>query len=71
MRQWRWQRSGYDERVHAFAADERPASFVEAVCSHTVPFARLARTHAGTRCLKCLLIVGDDLVARVAPPTPS
>ncbi|GLZ37471.1 hypothetical protein [Actinokineospora sp. NBRC 105648] len=66
-RTWRWERSGYDERVHAFPADEL-ASFVEAACTHTVPYAKVTRGHAGARCLRCLLIVGDQLVARVAGP---
>ncbi|WP_026316556.1 hypothetical protein [Actinokineospora enzanensis] len=67
-RTWRWQLSGYDERVHAFPADERPASFVEAACAHTVPFARISRTHAGPRCVRCLLIFGDQLAAAAGPP---
>ncbi|WP_157440194.1 hypothetical protein [Actinokineospora inagensis] len=64
-RAWRWLRSGYDDRVHAFPADERPASFVEAVCAHTVPFGKLTRSHTGARCLSCLLIVGDHLPDRL------
>jgi hypothetical protein len=58
---WRWQRSGYDDRVHAFATDGRPASFVEAACTHSVPFDKVIRTHEGARCVACLLIVGDWL----------
>jgi hypothetical protein len=57
---WQWQLSRYDDRVHAFPID-RPASFVEAACTHSVPFDKIIRTHAGTRCLACLLIVGDRL----------
>ncbi|MCP2301331.1 hypothetical protein LV79_001007 [Actinokineospora globicatena] len=64
-RAWRWQRSGYDDRVHAFPAGERPASFVEAACAHTVPYAKVTRSHEGARCLPCLLIVADELAARV------
>jgi len=57
---WLWQLSGYDDRVHAF---ERAggASFVEAACSHSVPFDKVVRGHEGSRCLACLLIVGDHL----------
>ncbi|SDC85877.1 hypothetical protein [Actinokineospora iranica] len=65
---WNWRLSGYDDRVHAFPAGERPASFVEAVCAHTVPFGRVARTHTGARCLSCLLIVGDRLAERAGGP---
>jgi hypothetical protein len=58
---WLWQVSGYDERVHAFERSERMASFVEAACSHSVPFDKVMRGHEGSRCLACLLIVGDHL----------
>lgn len=58
---WLWQRSGYDGRVHAFERAGEVASFVEAVCSHSVPFDKVVRGHEGTRCLACLLIVGDHL----------
>ncbi|MDQ3402103.1 MAG: hypothetical protein M3548_01740 [Actinomycetota bacterium] len=58
---WHWHLSGYDERVHAFPADEPPASFVEAACAHNVPFGRITRSHEGRRCLPCLLIIGDRL----------
>ncbi len=58
---WTWRLSGYDDRVHAFVSEERPASFVEAACSHSVPIDKLARSHTGSRCLACLLIVGDHL----------
>lgn len=61
---WDWRRSGYDDRVHAFPADER-ASLIEAVCAHTVPYAKAARTHEGQRCVSCLLIVGDALAGAV------
>lgn len=64
---WDWRRSAYDDRVHAFPADER-ASLIEALCSHTVPYAKAARTHAGQRCVACLLIVGDALVPPVDNP---
>jgi hypothetical protein len=47
--------------VHAFVAEERAASFVEAVCSHSVPIDKITRTHDGARCVACLLIVGDHL----------
>ncbi|HEY0451881.1 hypothetical protein [Actinophytocola sp.] len=58
---WVWQLSRYDSRVHAFASDERPASFVEAACSHSVPIDKITRSHTGPRCIACLLIVGDHL----------
>ncbi|MPZ80961.1 MAG: hypothetical protein GEV28_11395 [Actinophytocola sp.] len=58
---WAWQLSRYDERVHAFVTGERPASFVEAACSHSVPIDKITRSHAGPRCIACLLIVGDHL----------
>ncbi|CRK60610.1 hypothetical protein [Alloactinosynnema sp. L-07] len=58
---WRWRMSGYDDRVHAFPSDERPASFVEAACTHSVPFGKIRSTHEGPRCLACLLIIGDRL----------
>ncbi|GGS19662.1 MULTISPECIES: hypothetical protein [Actinokineospora] len=59
---WTWRLSAYDERVHAFPSDER-ASLIEAVCTHTVPYAKAPRTHSGPRCVSCLLIVGDVLTA--------
>ena len=62
---WRWRRSANDERVHAFPKGERPASFVEAACSHTVALDRVGGTHTGARCLPCLLIIGDQLAERV------
>ncbi len=65
-RTWHWRLSGYDGRVHAFPADERPASFVHAACEQTVPYSKLARTHAGARCLPCLLVIGDELARRAA-----
>jgi len=58
---WVWQLSRYDERLHAFTKSARPASFVEAACTHSVPYNRLTRSHTGPRCLACLLIVGDHL----------
>ena len=58
---WTWQLSRYDDRVHAFTGDGRPASFVEAACSHSVPIDKIAKSHTGARCLPCLLIVGDHL----------
>jgi hypothetical protein len=58
---WRWQLSGYDDRVHAFERSSGVASFVEAACSHSVPFEKVAHGHEGSRCLACLLIVGDHL----------
>jgi hypothetical protein len=62
---WRWQRSRTDGRVHAFPAGERPASHLEAACSHTVALDRVEATHAGARCLPCLLIFGDQLAELV------
>jgi hypothetical protein len=58
---WVWQRSGYDDRVHAFSRPERPASFLEAACGHSVPWDRVVRSHRGPRCVSCLLTVGDHL----------
>lgn len=58
---WSWEFSGYDERVHAFERAGGVASFVEAACSHSVPFAKVVRGHEGARCFACLLIVGDHL----------
>lgn len=58
---WAWQLSGYDGRVHAFRAGERPASFLEAACDHSVPIDKITRSHAGPRCIICLLVVGDHL----------
>jgi hypothetical protein len=58
---WLWQLSGYDGRVHAFERPSRVGSFLEAVCGHCVPVDRLVRRHEGSRCLTCLLIVGDRL----------
>lgn len=58
---WLWQRSGYDGRVHAFERADGEASFVEAVCSHSVPVDKLVRCYEGMRCVACLLIVGDHL----------
>jgi hypothetical protein len=58
---WNWQLSRYDDRVHAFLSDSRPASFAEAACSHSVPIAKITRSHAGSLCIACLLIVGDHL----------
>ena len=57
---WVWQQSGYDDRVHAFVRQDRPAGFAEAACLHSVPFTKLARSH-GPRCVSCLLIVGEHL----------
>lgn len=59
---WRWRRSTTDERVHAFQVDDATGSFVQAACDHTVPGSKLKGTHTGTRCLSCLLIVGDQLM---------
>ena len=58
---WNWQLSRYDERVHAFLSDGRPTSFLEAACSHSVPIDKTTKSHTGSRCLACLLIVGDHL----------
>jgi hypothetical protein len=58
---WSWRLSRYDDHVHAFVAEERAASFVEAVCSHSVPIDKITRSHDGARCVACLLIVGDHL----------
>jgi hypothetical protein len=58
---WVWQLSGYDGRVHAFEKAEGLASFLEAVCSHSVPIDKAVPGHEGTRCVACLLIVGNHL----------
>ncbi|MGH3758680.1 hypothetical protein [Actinophytocola sp.] len=58
---WSWRLSRYDDRVHAFVSHERPASFVEAACTHSVPIDKIMKSHAGSRCVACLLIVGDHL----------
>lgn len=58
---WLWRLSRYDDRVHAFERADDDATFVEAVCSHSVPLDKLVRRHEGARCLACLLIVGDHL----------
>jgi hypothetical protein len=58
---WVWQLSRYDHRVHAFARPQQVASFLEAACSHSVPFDKITRSHEGARCLACLLIVGYHL----------
>jgi len=58
---WVWHFSRYDDRVHAFVRPEQVASFLEAACSHSVPFDKITRSHEGARCLACLLIVGDHL----------
>lgn len=58
---WVWQFSRYDDRVHAFVRPQQVASFLEAACSHSVPFDKITRSHEGARCLACLLIVGDHL----------
>ncbi|MFC5285606.1 hypothetical protein ACFPM7_00955 [Actinokineospora guangxiensis] len=64
---WEWRRSAYDDRVHAFPAEDR-ASLIEALCAHTVPYAKAARTHSGLRCVSCLLIVGDALAVHSPGP---
>lgn len=64
---WTWRLSTYDDRVHAFDRTERLASFVEAVCSHSVPIDKVRTGHEGTRCLACLLIVGDHLAEHHLP----
>jgi hypothetical protein len=56
-----WQLSRYDGRVHAFVDEGRPASFVEAACSHSVPIDKITKSHSGQRCIACLLVVGDHL----------
>lgn len=58
---WVWRRSEYDGRLHAFDAAERLASFLEAVCSHSVPIDKAVVARSGPRCVACLLIVGDHL----------
>jgi hypothetical protein len=67
---WRWNRSGYDERVHAFPSERQPSerqpsnikpAFVEAACSHSVPFGKVDSASDGPQCLACLLIVGNRL----------
>ena len=58
---WVWQFSRYDDRLHAFVRPQQVASFLEAACSHSVPFDKITRSHEGARCLACLLIVGDHL----------
>jgi hypothetical protein len=58
---WSWRQSHYDGQLHAFEVQGRSASFVEAVCSHSVPTNKVTGAHAGARCIACLLIVGDHL----------
>lgn len=58
---WAWRLSRYDGRVHAFVTEDRPASFLEAACSHSAPIDKVARGHTGPRCIMCLLVVGDHL----------
>jgi hypothetical protein len=64
---WTWRLSRYDEKVHAFDRGERPASFLEAACSHSVPIDKVNRGHEGARCVACLLIVGDHLAEHHHP----
>jgi hypothetical protein len=56
-----WWLSGYDNRVHAFGADEAGRDFGEALCEHSVPNTKITCTDDGERCLACLLIYGDML----------
>jgi hypothetical protein len=56
-----WWLSGYDDRVHAFGADEAGRDFGEALCEHSVPNTKITCTDDGERCLACLLIFGDML----------
>jgi len=56
-----WWLSGYDNRVHAFGADEAGRDFGEALCEHSVPNTKIPCTDDGERCLACLLIYGDML----------
>jgi len=62
---WNWRRSDADQRVHAFRADDAVGTFWEAACELSVPASKIKRTHEGTRCLPCLLIVGDQLADRL------
>ena len=66
-----WRRSARDQRVHAFPLEvAEPRSYLQAICSHTVPPALLEPAgHRGhwsalldvTTCLPCLVVVGDQL----------
>lgn len=61
MQDVQWWLSGYDNRVHAFGADEAGRDFGEALCEHSVPNTKITCTDDGQRCLACLLIFGDML----------
>lgn len=56
-----WWRSGYDDRVHVFLAEQATERYAEALCDHTVPSDLLTLTDEGTRCVACVLILGDML----------
>jgi hypothetical protein len=56
-----WWLSGYDNRVHAFGAEEAGRDFGEALCEHSVPNTKITLTDDGERCVACLLIFGDML----------
>ena len=56
-----WWKSGYDERIHAFAAEQSSGTFAEAVCEHSVPVGKITRAAEGSHCMPCQLIVGTRL----------
>jgi len=56
-----WWLSGYDNRVHAFRAEQASSKYGEALCEHSVPTAKITLTDDGPRCVACLLIFGDML----------
>ena len=76
-----WRRSGYDDQMHAFPAEqvpERGRRYV-ALCSHSVPPASLEPAgHRGhwsalldpSACLPCLVAVSDQLADARADRAP-
>ncbi|MGH3864322.1 hypothetical protein [Actinokineospora sp.] len=58
-----WCKSRYDKRVHAFPHGQAGEHW-EAVCTHSVPMAKLVRTEDGAKCLACVLIIGDHLARK-------
>lgn len=60
-----WLISGHDFQEHAFYEVDRSRDFLEALCEHSVPQARLVDPNdtvlTPRRCVACLLIHGGDL----------
>lgn len=61
MNNYEWLKSDYGDEVHGFKPP-LDAPYVEALCEHSAPPARLHPKEGGDRmCVACLILYGDEI----------